>query len=85
MHRIGKKVPEDCVYVGRPSPWGNPYAKGPHADREDVINKFRDYAEKRIQMEPEWLSPLKGATALVCWCSPLPCHAQVLLDLLDAG
>jgi len=40
-----------------------------------------------IPDEPDraaWLQPLRGATALACWC-PLtsPCHADVLIELLS--
>src|SRR5436853_5030095 len=96
MRKIGRKVPEGCVYVGRPSPWGNPYrvqdviacppdkvGKDRDSIRQFVIDMFRVYAIRRVKKEPEWLSPLKDATALACWCSPLPCHADVLLELLN--
>lgn len=71
------------IFVGRPSPWGNPY----HAEkcgRAIAIKLFRTYALKRLQREPTWLDPLRGADALVCYCAPLPCHAHVLIELINA-
>jgi len=41
---------------------------------------------------PPDLAPLRGATALACWCAlvdaegrPVPCHADALIELLGAG
>ena len=30
----------NSVYIGRPSPWGNPYAIGRDGTRDDVIAKY---------------------------------------------
>ena len=70
------------VYVGRPSPWGNPFRAGKDGTREEVIAKFEAYALKRLADEPKWLDPLIGKD-LICWCAPLPCHADVLLRLAN--
>lgn len=88
MHKIGRKVPPGCVYVGRPSVWGNPFNTHKVEDgviytREAAIEGFRQYARKRLEIDPNWLDPLRDATALACWCSPQPCHAEVLLELMN--
>lgn len=70
------------VYIGRGSPWGNPFIIGKHGNRVEVIARFRVYAEKRMVAEPDWLKPLKKAEALVCFCSPQECHGDVLASLL---
>ncbi len=75
-------IPEDAVYVGRPSDWGNPYPLQGKLTREDVVQMFRVYAEAVLKKEPEWLKPLRGKD-LVCWCAPLPCHADILLELAN--
>jgi hypothetical protein len=72
----------DSQYIGRGSAWGNPFVIGKHGSRVEVIAQFRAYAEKRIQAEPEWLSPLKNKEALVCFCAPLACHGEVLISLM---
>lgn len=75
--------PADAVYVGRPTKWGNPYAIGVHGDRLQVIEKYRQRLEA---MDPalrrEWLQPLVGKD-LVCWCAPLTCHADILLEIAN--
>lgn len=78
------KIPSGALYVGRPSKWGNPFCIGQDGTREEVIAKFRIYALGRLKREPHWLDELRGVEAVVCWCSPLPCHADVLLELANA-
>lgn len=76
--------PLDAVYVGRPSPWGNPYKAGKDGTREQVVAKFEVYALERLNKEPDWLKPLVGKD-LICWCAPQVCHADVLLRLANNG
>lgn len=74
------KSPFD-VYIGRPSVWGNPFEIGPDGNRAEVIEKYRAW----ILTQPEMLSQLdelKGKV-LGCWCSPLPCHGDVLVELIN--
>lgn len=72
----------DSVYIGRGSPWGNPYVLGKHGDRDEVIRKFREYASAVILEYPDWLEPLVGKD-LVCYCAPLACHGDVLLEMIE--
>jgi len=88
MGRVGPRVfhcksgdlPLDTVYVGRPSRWGNPFKIGANGNRQQVIAKFRSSLSiedrKKIRRE------LVGKN-LSCWCSPLPCHADVLLEIAN--
>ena len=73
-------VPEGAVYVGRPTRWGNPYVIGRDGDRAEVIERFRHYANARYTGRD--LEELRGKD-LVCWCAPLPCHADVLLEMAN--
>ena len=75
-------TPLNAVYVGRPSPWGNPYPMHGEKTRARCIERFKDYAEKRLLTDPHWLDSLRGKD-LICWCAPLPCHADVLLKLAN--
>lgn len=78
------KIPPDAVYVGRPSKWGNPYSIGKDGNREDVIAKYKKWLMAQDQLPLLFcLSELRGKD-LVCWCAPLPCHADVLLELANA-
>jgi hypothetical protein len=84
-----KKAAYD-VYIGRPSKWGNPYshktgttAKYKTDTRAEAIEKYREYIlhgdGKHLLKD---LHELKGKT-LGCWCSPLPCHGDILSQLID--
>ena len=73
---------EGAVYVGRPSRWGNPFVIGKDGTREEVLAKFREYAIGRMASEPSWLEPLAGKD-LICWCAPLSCHGDVLMELAN--
>ena len=45
-----KITPQDGdVYIGRGSPFGNPFIIGKHGTREEVIEMYRDYIN-------DWLS-----------------------------
>lgn len=88
LNKRTDNIPLDAIYVGRPSKWGNPYAIGRDGTREEVIARYRiwletmiydfDILHRRLNIEE-----LRGKD-LVCWCSPLPCHADVLLELANA-
>jgi hypothetical protein len=81
----GWRMLPNTVYVGRPSRWANPFRIGFDGDRETVVRKFREYAMERLKQESDWLEPLRGKD-LACWC-PLDkaCHADVLIELLEAS
>lgn len=77
------------VYIGRPSPWGNPFAvkasKVPDVVRvatvEDALQRYEEWI-KRQSMLLDQLPTLVGKV-LGCWCKPGPCHGDVLVRLLE--
>lgn len=69
------------MYIGRGSPWGNPYVIGKDGDRAEVIAKYRKYAVMMLSENPHWLYRLRGKD-LVCFCAPLACHGDVLLEMI---
>jgi hypothetical protein len=70
-HRDGH--PPGSVYVGRGTPWGNPFRAGPDGPRSVVLGRFRDEVLPSLDV-----SALRGRD-LVCSCAPKPCHADMLL------
>lgn len=69
------------VYIGRPSKWGNPFRIGIDGNRKEVIEKYRKWLLNNpglMLMLPE----LKGKV-LGCWCKPLSCHGEVLVELAN--
>lgn len=73
------------VYIGRPSIYGNPYHLGKHGNRKEVINKYRIYFYKKLELDDifrQQVLNLRGKI-LGCHCSPLECHGDVILEWLD--
>lgn len=74
-------APKDAVYIGRGSVYGNPYVIGKHGTREEVIAKYLKDLEDCLgdPATQEALLALDGKD-LVCFCAPLPCHGDVLIQ-----
>ncbi len=70
------------VYVGRPTKWGNPFIIGKDGTRDEVIAKYRKWLESSPILMAS-LPELRGKV-LACWCAPLACHADVLVELSNA-
>jgi uncharacterized protein DUF4326 len=67
-------------YIGRPSRWGNPYIVGKDGTREQVVERY----EKWIRGQKGLMNTigfLRGKS-LGCFCTPLPCHGDVLIKIL---
>ena len=92
-----KKEPFD-VYIGRKTNqypeeggrWGNPFVIGEEGNRKEVIEKYRLWLKGKLD-SPNLESPptiqqirneLQGKV-LGCWCSPLPCHGDVLARIAN--
>jgi hypothetical protein len=76
------------VYIGRPngrwrlkgSKWACPYVPGRDGDRDAVLARYEAHVRGRPDLMAA-LPELRGKT-LACWCTPLPCHGDVLVRLL---
>lgn len=80
----GWRMPENTVYVGRPSKWGNPYIPSNDEERPRAAAFYREWLEElRRRGLAHDLEELRGKN-LACWC-PLdePCHADILLELAN--
>jgi hypothetical protein len=77
------------VYIGRGTPWGNPFpiGKGGVGDtREEVIQKYKEYFEQELLTDPERkkaLLSLRGYR-LACHCKPLACHGDIIASYLNS-
>lgn len=81
------------VYIGRGSPWGNPYShrEGTKAQfvvdsTEEAIDKYKEWLLNQPELINK-LPSLKGKT-LGCWCKTRkdpnrPCHGDVIAELVD--
>lgn len=66
-------APKDAVYIGRGSPWGNPFIIGRDGDRDEVCRRFEYEILPTLDV-----SVLRGKH-LVCFCAPKRCHGDAIL------
>lgn len=87
----GGKKPAGVVICGRGTAWGNDFKVGETysgllvRDKAHAVKLFERLARMRLEREPGWLDPLKGATGLACpGCDPadLVCHLTVIQSLM---
>jgi hypothetical protein len=75
----GWKMPQNTIYVGRPSRWGNPYLKASNMTQAQKVAAYESW----IRTMPILLSDIRRELVgknLACWCPlDVPCHADVLL------
>lgn len=72
------------VYIGRPSLFQNPFLVG--NDRDLCIQHFTVYFHHRLSRDADFRAAvlaLRGRT-LVCFCSPLACHGNVIAAWLNS-
>jgi len=83
---IGHQAPPSMSPTGKYLPksiWANPFNKEfrrGEITREEAIAKYREYVLASPSLMAR-LPELWGKT-LGCWCAPLPCHGDVLVELL---
>ena len=79
----GFKLPENSIYVGRPTKWGNPYSVEEYG-REKAVQLYREYLNNNAAKRQAIKEQLKGKN-LACWCSlNCACHADMLLEIANS-
>lgn len=89
LKRARGQIVQDCdVYVGRAcnmggwtlpnSVWANPYPVSKYG-RDECIEMYKKY----VLNKPELMAkiPSLAGKRLGCWCAPLKCHADVLVEI----
>lgn len=83
---MGWKMPDNTVYVGRPTKWGNPYVVGRDGTAEQCVAYYRNLlmaSRGTVSVDRARLE-LRGKD-LACFCQPgHPCHADVLLEIANS-
>jgi hypothetical protein len=80
------EAPAGAVYVGRPTPFGNPFMVGRDGTQGECVELYRTWimAPQRAEFRAYVQRHLRGKD-LMCWCAPKPCHADVLLEVANDG
>lgn len=74
-------IPSSAIYIGRGSPWGNPFVIGKHGNRAEVIMQHAEWLFEQHDLLAR--IPMLAGHDLVCFCNPLPCHGDLLLWLAN--
>lgn len=75
---------DGVTMIDRSSRFGNPYPEDEYG-REECIRKYRLWFASRIGEDEQFrqaVERLRGKT-LGCWCKPLDCHGDVILEYLE--
>lgn len=97
VHKYRDKEPKKStirVYVGRPSPLGNPYVLQQEREREQIIKKYGEWFKQQIkEQDPKFLKALQECKEVLsrgyhleleCYCAPRKCHASVIKEYLES-
>ena len=77
------------IYVGRGTPWGNPFPVGPNEgqyERDEAISRFKEYFESEILGDESKRRGLLGMRGMRigCHCKPFACHGDVIASYLNS-
>lgn len=84
-----ERTDEYDAYIGRGTPWGNPYHVGSQVgqySRDEAIEKYEKHFKENIlgdESKRRGLFGLRGMR-LACHCKPLACHGDVIASYLNA-
>lgn len=78
-------------YIGRPSPLGNPFLVDRKTSRHEAMSKYREWLLERLKADNPTSKAFmvlvnhykeNGELTLICWCSPLACHGEVIREFI---
>lgn len=89
---VGHKWAPGAVYIGRPSPLGNPFVMKNEAERDRVCDAYEAWFEAQVKLKtPEVMQELRklyklskqGHVVLGCYCAPKRCHGDTIKRWLE--
>ena len=81
----------DGFKIGRPSPLGNPFKIDAKTSRASAVSQYREWLLKMLETENPTSKAFMvllthyqehGNLTLICFCAPLPCHAEVIREFI---
>lgn len=70
------------VYIGRGTPWGNPFRQGPAQSRSQIIEAYRKWLMRQPDLVKRVRDELRGKR-LGCHCRPKNCHGDILAEIAN--
>lgn len=80
------------IYVGRPSPLGNPFFMHDESQRDACCDEYEQWLTAKIAAKDRAVCAELNAIyqrakneqiTLVCWCAPRRCHADFIARLIN--
>lgn len=71
-----------AIYIGRGSPYGNPFVIGKDGNRDEVCDKYEEYLLNNKDLLKLVKRNLRGKD-LICFCHPKRCHGDTLLRVAN--
>jgi hypothetical protein len=81
-NKYHNSAPADAIYIGRGSPYGNPFVIGKDGSRDDVCDKYSALVEGNEKLKSLIKRELRGKH-LVCFCKPQRCHGDYILNIAN--
>lgn len=76
-------------YVGRGTPWGNPFSSNPASaadyvvhDKQTAVQLYMNHFRTNYELQLMAIELLTGKR-IACYCGEPPCHAQFLADFVN--
>lgn len=84
---IRREQKQHYMLIDRHTIFGNPFRIGTHGNRAEVIARYKVHFHTRMATDASFhdaVQDLKGKR-LGCWCAPLACHGDVIVEYLEGG
>ena len=79
---VNIKLDRYDIYIGRGSPYGNPFIIGKDGNRDQVCDRYESLRSK----DPEFIAMVKKnlrGKRLGCFCAPERCHGDWLAKIAN--
>ena len=82
---VNIKKEEYDVYIGRGSPFGNPYRIGVDGTRDEVIEKYKKYFYSRLECDIVFKCMVQELRnkVLGCHCKLKNCHCDIIKEYVE--
>jgi len=73
----------ECVYVGRPSMYGNPFVETVWTSKAEVVERYGEYLHNHPQLKHHIFMRLLNKN-IACWCPEgAHCHGDVIVEYIN--
>lgn len=83
-HTLPKEI-TDYQYIGRGTPWGNPFIVGEEYTQAEAAQAYREKLARalagRDPKATKLVLDLVDKRAIVCSCTPRPCHGDCFVEI----